>query len=380
MHTPVSSKASPSRTKSRQIYLALKQRIMAEPPGTSISTEQGLSKEFDVCRATINKVLKNLEGEGLLVSRQGVGRFVAKRTEANTGFVAVLIESLSLLHHPVMAIQLKGITQVLEEAGQHLRIFACTRLDDHQAISAQLADFLRGASGAIITSYLFPDDVIDSFRGLLPISWIDHPPGRQGLFGSRSDYLGAGFIAGRKLLERGHRRVLVCVPELSISFCREACDGLRLALQSSPGGGEMEILEVGAFEAGATQAALEKYLAGAGPCFSSDAIVATSQEIGAGAFHALQASGRQVPRDCSILSLGCHGAPAIQLPGTTLASINLDLEETSARATRQLLDAIAGRAISQYERDLPLPRFVDGGSLAENPGRLTSRRAGKRGE
>lgn len=50
-------------------------------PGEQLPSQNDLTKRYDVSRATVQKALRDLEAEGLVVSRQGKGVFVRVRTE-----------------------------------------------------------------------------------------------------------------------------------------------------------------------------------------------------------------------------------------------------------------------------------------------------------
>jgi DNA-binding GntR family transcriptional regulator len=70
-------KVSLSKQRIEHIYQTIRENIclMYYPPGTLIQ-EAKLAKEFDVSRTPIRQVIKRLEAENLLVSKNGVGTLV----------------------------------------------------------------------------------------------------------------------------------------------------------------------------------------------------------------------------------------------------------------------------------------------------------------
>lgn len=70
-------KVNLSKQRIEHIYQAIRENIclMHYPPGTLIQ-EAKLAKEFDVSRTPIRQVIKRLEAENLVVSKNGVGTLV----------------------------------------------------------------------------------------------------------------------------------------------------------------------------------------------------------------------------------------------------------------------------------------------------------------
>lgn len=64
-----------------QVAEQLRQRIYSGelPPGTRLPSEAGLIKQFKVSRVTARGAIKELQTEGLIVTRQGKGSFVRDR-------------------------------------------------------------------------------------------------------------------------------------------------------------------------------------------------------------------------------------------------------------------------------------------------------------
>jgi GntR family transcriptional regulator len=66
----------------QQLNDQLRQQLKGAAPGTRFLTEREISEHYAVSRATANKALAGLVGEGLLEFRKGVGTFVRPATLA----------------------------------------------------------------------------------------------------------------------------------------------------------------------------------------------------------------------------------------------------------------------------------------------------------
>ncbi len=67
------------RTRSNELYQALLDFIAQSRPGMPLASENALAHRHHVSRTTVHKVLRQLEDDGMVVRRQGVGAFVKGR-------------------------------------------------------------------------------------------------------------------------------------------------------------------------------------------------------------------------------------------------------------------------------------------------------------
>ncbi|MEV5510463.1 GntR family transcriptional regulator [Streptomyces orinoci] len=70
-----------------QITNALRAAILTKTlqPGEKLPSQSDLTKRYGVSRATVQRALRDLQDEGLIVARQGSGVFVRSRTERPAG-------------------------------------------------------------------------------------------------------------------------------------------------------------------------------------------------------------------------------------------------------------------------------------------------------
>jgi len=91
--------ASVEPSKTRRVYLVLRERILAGalPPGTRLPGEPDLAAAHGVARVTVRRALDGLEREGLVRRQPGAGTFVTGADGAKT----VVADFANLLAHLV---------------------------------------------------------------------------------------------------------------------------------------------------------------------------------------------------------------------------------------------------------------------------------------
>jgi DNA-binding transcriptional regulator YhcF (GntR family) len=88
-----------SRSSVERVSDELRARIAPWAPGTRLPTHHKLTEEFGVSRDTVQRALKELRDEGLIISEQGRGSFVADRVEETPGDDDYLEPSIVALDH-----------------------------------------------------------------------------------------------------------------------------------------------------------------------------------------------------------------------------------------------------------------------------------------
>lgn len=103
------------RENAATLYLYVKDYILKllisgkYPAGSQIPTEYQLMQELNVGRATVRAALAQLEQEGTIYKRQGVGTFVSKR-DKNFG-----LEPFISMSFMIKRLGLKDVNQILEQ-------------------------------------------------------------------------------------------------------------------------------------------------------------------------------------------------------------------------------------------------------------------------
>ncbi len=98
----------------RQMFLVLRERIISAeyPPGSVIPTEEELCTMFGVSRITVRRTLADLEAQGFVQRRQGLGTFVradlpVPRQAATLSYVDALHKTAVETHVEVIGVKLE---------------------------------------------------------------------------------------------------------------------------------------------------------------------------------------------------------------------------------------------------------------------------------
>ncbi|HEY1069547.1 MAG TPA: LacI family DNA-binding transcriptional regulator [Thermomonas sp.] len=182
------------------------------------------------------------------------------------------------------------------------------------------------------------------------VRWGQVQPGQPGISIGCDNHAG-GALAGRHLLERGHRRIAFLgdassrFPEFFARY--QGCDAaLREAgLAMSP------VLQVDADSTEEAGYAAARTLLARGEPF--DAIFAASDLIAIGAIHALKEAGLRVPDDVAVV--GFDGTPMARFADPPLTTV---VQDTS-RAGELLVDTLLKQVRDQPARSVMLEPTLD---------------------
>ena len=80
-----------------EIYRSLKSEIAARhfSPANMLPGEGALAARFHAARETVRRALAQLQREGLVEKRNGIGTFVTRRGERKTGLLGLLLPALA---------------------------------------------------------------------------------------------------------------------------------------------------------------------------------------------------------------------------------------------------------------------------------------------
>lgn len=156
------------------------------------------------------------------------------------------------------------------------------------------------------------------------------------------DYVEAGRIAARHLLDAGHRRIGIITGPTDIASMRDRCDGAEALIRAE---GEL-VFRVG----NAFSTDLEPQAQAALDAGEATAVFAAADVIAIGAVRRIQAKGLRVPEDMSIL--GFDDIPLGEQCLPPLSTIELPVEDMAERAIAMLVAQIAP------PQDLAVPTAV----------------------
>ena len=354
---------------SARIAAELRRRMQsgALKPRERLSSQKDLAAEFGVCQATIQRSLKELERDGLIWTRPGLGRFVAEDARQEpTRMLGIVLYELEHLGHPVITQRLDGIKDVAVEAGYSLTVYAlngnASPPDNRTLLEG------RGLDGAIIIAQEAPPGMARELGADTPVVWMDRPSDLGETVTVSLDYLGGGFKAASHVLNLGHARIALLAPVDRYHVGREQYEGVRLAVQST--GLDLDAalaaVAVGDFTEDEGRRSALQVLRGDSP---PTALICGSDEIAAGALAAVAELGLDVPGDVSLVAWNdTLGADATPVPLTT---VKMDFTEAGRRAARALV------AMVQSPNEKPGSERVDA-ELVARASTATPRRRRKR--
>lgn len=166
---PIRSDRIPLSTQTQHYLLGLIEQGTYQP-GEQLPSEKELSVQLGISRSTLREALLNLEQEGVVIRRHGVGTFVAPGYEHRLESGLERLESiLELAARQGLQVRFEGleVRQIAADAamGERLRVPPGTALTGvHRAILvdenpvAYMADYVP-------SSILSPGDVDDRFNG-----------------------------------------------------------------------------------------------------------------------------------------------------------------------------------------------------------------------
>jgi GntR family transcriptional regulator len=166
---PIRPNRVPLSTQTQQYLRELIERGMYMP-GEQLPSEKELSVQLGISRSTLREALLNLEQEGIVIRRHGVGTFVAPGYEDRLESGLERLESiLELASRQGFQVRIEGleVRQIAADAGmgERLQVPPGTELTSvRRAILvdetpvAYMADFS-------LSSILSPADVDDTFNG-----------------------------------------------------------------------------------------------------------------------------------------------------------------------------------------------------------------------
>jgi DNA-binding LacI/PurR family transcriptional regulator len=180
--------------------------------------ERFLANELGCSRATVGKALGVLEGEGVIVRKKGSGTYIADHR--GNGTMTVALAMRNAYHHTDSHFRLivEETSRYAEKNNMYVQIF--DRLPDMFNESPDNNNLMQSIKNGLIDGVLIssrmPLSVIGRISATCPTVSINNIFGDGGEVPCIScDYFKAGFMAGKYLLENGHRKVAYITENLS---------------------------------------------------------------------------------------------------------------------------------------------------------------------
>jgi DNA-binding LacI/PurR family transcriptional regulator len=334
---------------SSAIQAILRQRVMTGVwgPNDRLPSERDLAEELNVCAATIQRHLRELQNEGLIWGWPGKGRFVTGVGQRpRTGNIGVVLFDSRHMAKPAMSDVVASVGAVAAEAKCGLRIFIGNELPMNNPGSADASDptnagflgsmFNLGVDGLIVLTQRINPEAIRQLACTVPVvcSYLLPLPNASCLV---FDMASGTHEATRHLYDLGHRHIALITKDSSDAFGRAARDGARLAV----GGLAKDDAEVNlAIYTAVEFAQSEGYRLGREILGKSDrptAIICVDDTLPLGVLQAAQELGLRIPEDLSLIAW--HDTLVNRKP-VTITSVSFDRTDAGARMCRRLLESI----------------------------------------
>jgi DNA-binding LacI/PurR family transcriptional regulator len=315
-------------------------------PGAPLPSVRTLSHQLGINVNTVRAAYSQLEADGLVRTRHGVGtivlsgsaeHLVPRSRPLGSNTVGVLIAGMD----PFYLSLVRGIEDVAAEHGT-LVVIADTR--DSPALATAIIRRLiaRGVDGIIAVSAGGMDGGTSDRRlgdrkAIPPIVHVDQPD-RKG-YSLLFDGEQAGYVATRHLGEHGHEAIGLVSAPLWWPNVKDIYEGYIRGLREA--GGRPLVSEVEAFTIEAGRTGLVQLLDLPDP---PSAVFAPGEVLTLGVLQEARARGMDVPKDLAII--GYADFPAAALVHPPLTMVSAPAREIGLRAMRTLQALIAGKKAS----------------------------------
>ena len=326
---------------------------IANEAGVSVMTVSNVmnGKKARVSQQTIDRVREVADRLGY-VPNQFARSLAASRSHIIAALVSTGDDS-SLLVSPHTVAVIGGIERHLRHRGYHVLL----RGVDHEG---DIADAIRGWSldGAILVE--FPDAEIDRIRvDGVPLVALDSYSANPRTIGVRTDDRQGGWLAGARLAEAGHRRVLFAGPPYEgMGVVGQRWEGFRSACIAA-GIETSAITQASVLTAFEDGRALGLRLRRDHPEVTG--VFATADVLAIGIMAGITEAGGSVPLDVSIIGFDGLEIGGYTTPGLT--TVAQDMAAKVAEASRIILDEIEGGEGPRAPVTLGV-RLVERGSVA----------------
>ena len=198
--------------------------------------ERTLAEKLGYSRSTIVKVLNELESEGVVVRKIGSGTFIRHDVFSGVPCFAVVMRRTYYRSDEHFRKLIETLSVCAREQGVNIRIFD-NLLESFAGDAAEnkLLQEIRSKSiqGVLIISRL-PLSVTSCLSSLLPTVAINN------IFGDGSevhciscDYFRTGFLAGKYLAEKGHKKIAFVTDDLNHPESSVEFSGFQAALENA---------------------------------------------------------------------------------------------------------------------------------------------------
>lgn len=316
---------------------------VARAAGVSVQTVSAVINDksgiSEATRARIRAIVRELDYQ----PNQLASSLRSQRTRT----VGILVPSITNPYWPEMV---RGAEDVAHHHGY--AVFLCNTDGDLAKLRTYIQLLRRQrVAGIFSTLELAASDSAGLLAAGIRVALSGDPREYERAVSIHVDDQQGGYAATSHLLDLGHRRIGIIVPDCDPGVDRRA--GFLAALGERGIASDPALIAIGEFDVPSGQAGAQRLMALPSP---PTAIVAGNDLIAIGAITALKRLGARVPEDVSVI--GFDDIPMAELYDPPLTTIAQPLYEMGAYAMRAILDRIHDPALPGTSTTFATPLVV----------------------
>jgi DNA-binding LacI/PurR family transcriptional regulator len=199
-----------------------------------LPSERSLAEKFGYSRGTIGKALGALAAEGTILRKHGAGTFISDKTGKRALTIAIVMRTAYHYTDVHFRLIVEEVSKYAEKNDIYIQIF--DRLPDMFKDDPEQNSLIQAIKNGIVDGVLIssrmPVDIIYSINALCPTVIINNVLGVGDAVPCIScDHFRVGFLAGKHLLEKGHRKVAYITDSLAHPESYFELSGFKSALE-----------------------------------------------------------------------------------------------------------------------------------------------------
>ena len=344
-------------------YLEVKQqlkKLTAETaPGEKLPDRLTLCKILDTTRTTLDKAIRELTSEGMLISRKGSGTYVADYLNIRSSKTNNWCVIVPTILEPIYNMLVSGIEDFAQQKGINVILCNSESLASKQEVYVRR--MMNSGIDGIIMVPVIPNDPLETYRLYSDLVSSDIPlvfcnravEGISVPVVTSNDFYG-GYIATKHLIARGYRRIAY-ISRQKYKTSTDRCQGYMSALIESGIGIDRQLIRVPGHGQRMLNSAQE-----ASQLMTKtkiDAVFCFDDLVALEVADTVKRSGRIISDDVGII--GYNNADACAAYTPALTSVTYKANEIGNKAAEVLYSSICGRKpSSEFEYYLFHPEVI----------------------